>query len=235
MIASSYLSMKLYIVMVTLNCVDYTQKTLGSFKTSLPHNFIIVDNASTDRTNILLNDLSKYSNQIHIRNKTRVSLSVAWNQGLRRAMQDSEFMYAFVINNDIVFESFCVDRLIKFVENHPEYVLVSGVNTRDFRKQEGKIGEGCIDFAAFLITKACIEKVGLFDENFVGAYFEDNDYHQRVKVAKLKTCVVCDVGFYHHGSRTIKEGLDPMELKVLQANFERNKAYFKQKWGFLPK
>jgi GT2 family glycosyltransferase len=227
--------MKLYVVMVTLNCLIYTQRTLGSFKTNLSHNFIIVDNASTDRTNILLDNLSKFLNQIHIRNKTRVSLSTAWNQGLKKALEDSEFKYAYVINNDIEFEPFCVDRLIQFVESHPEYVLVSGLNTRDFAKQEGKIGDGGIDFGAFLVTKECLDKVGFFDENFVGAYYEDNDYHQRVYRAGLKSCVVCDVGFYHYGSRTIKEGMNPMELKQSQANYERNKAYFKQKWGFLPK
>ena len=227
--------MKLYVVIVTLNCLAYTHKTLGSFKTNLSHNFIIVDNASTDRTNMLLDALSKFSNQIHIRNKTRVSLSQAWNQGLKKALEDTEFKYAYVINNDVVFEPFCVDRLIQFVESHIEYGLVSGLNTRDFGKQEGKIGEGGIDFSAFLVTKECLDKVGFFDENFVGAYYEDNDYHHRVYGAGLKSCVVCDVGFFHYGSRTIKEGLNPMELKQSQANFERNKAYFKQKWGFLPK
>jgi GT2 family glycosyltransferase len=227
--------MKLYVVMVTLNCLAYTQKTLGSFKTNLSHNFIIVDNASTDRTNILLDNLSKFPNQISIRNKTRISLSTAWNQGLKRAMEDSEFKYAYVINNDIEFEPFCVDQLIKFVESHPEYVLVSGLNTRDFGKQEGKISDDACDFSAFLVTRECIDKVGFFDEGFVGAYYEDNDYHQRVKVAGLKSCVLCDVGFYHYGSKTLKEGLNPIELKQSQANYDRNKAYFKQKWGFLPK
>jgi len=227
--------MKLYVVMVTLNCVNYTERTLGTFKTDLPHNFVIVDNASTDRTLILLDNLAKFSNQIHIRNKQRVSLSRAWNQGLEVSLQDPEFKYAYVINNDIDFEPYAMDRLVSFVEAHPEYVILSGLNTRDFNKQVGKVGDGCCDFGAFLITKLCIDKIGLFDENFVGAYFEDNDYHERVKRAGLKSCVVCDVGFYHHGSKTLKEGLTKADKQTLSQNYERNKAYFKQKWGFLPK
>jgi len=227
--------MEIYIIMVTLNNVGYTEKTLESFKTDLNHNFIIVDNASIDRTNILLDHLSKFSNQIHIRNRTRVSLSQAWNQGLKKALEDLEFKYAYVINNDIVFEPICLDRLVQFASSHKEYGVVSGLNTRDFQKQPNKIGDGPVDFSAFLVTRGCLEKVGLFDEGFVGAYFEDNDYHHRVILAGFKTCIVCDAGFYHHGSRTIKEGLNPVELKQLQANYERNKAYFKQKWGFLPK
>jgi len=227
--------MNLYIIMLTSNCVNYTHRTLGTFKTNLPHNFIIVDNNSTDDTPKLLQNLAKFPNQIHIYNRHRVSVSVAWNQGLKRAMQDPEFKYAYVINNDIDFEPYTVDRLVSFVEAHPEYVILSGLNTRDFNKQAGQVGEDCCDFAAFLITKTCIDKVGLFDENFVGAYFEDNDYHERVKRAGLKSCVVCDVGHYHHGSRTLKEGWTTEERSILSLNYEKNKAYFKQKWGFLPK
>lgn len=223
----------LNVIMVTLNCLRYTQMTLGSFKTALPHNFVVVDNASTDDTHVLLDDLAEFANQRHVRNKTRVSLSQAWNQGLKLCLNDPEFKYAYVINNDIIFEPFCVDRLVKFVDEHPEYVLVSGLNTRDFKKHE-EIGENMCDFSAFLITKACVEKVGFFDENFIGAFFEDNDYHTRVKKAGLKSCVVASVGFHHFGSRTLWEGLTPAEKSQRDKDYLHNQAYFRAKWGFLP-
>lgn len=225
--------MQLYIVMVTLDCLQYTQLTLGSFKTDLDHNFVIVDNASTDDTHILLDSLAEFPNQKHIRNKTRVSLAEAWNQGLKLCMEDPEFKYAYVINNDIIFEPYCVDKLVQFVEEHPEYVIVSGLNTRDFKKHE-EIGENMCDFSAFLITKKCIEQVGFFDENFIGAYFEDNDYHTRVKKADLKSCVVCTVGFNHLGSKTIQT-MSASDREKLNQCFRHNQAYFLKKWGFLPK
>lgn len=226
--------MQLYIVMLTYNLVGYTQKTLGSFKTELPHNFVIVDNASTDDTQKLLDDLEKFPNQIHIRNKQRISVACAWNQGLKLCLKDPEFKYAFVINNDIVFEPFCVDKLVQFVEENPEYVIVSGLNTRQFKTHD-EIKDDACDFSAFLLTKTCIEKVGFFDENFVGAYYEDNDYHERVKKAGLKSCIVASVGFHHYGSRTLYEGLSPAEKSLRNRDFVHNRDYFEGKWGFLPK
>ena len=226
--------MQLYIVMVTLNCVTYTQQALGSFRTRLPHNVLIVDNASTDRTNKLLDDLSKFNNQIHIRNKKRVSLSHAWNQALKLCMKDSEFKYAYVLNNDVILEPYCVDKLVKFIEEHRNYVLVSAVNTRDHKKKN-VVAEDTVDFSGFLITRECIEKIGYFDENFIGAYFEDNDYHTRVKKAKLKSCLVQSIGYYHFGSKTLNQGLTSAERTIIEKNYLQNRDYFKKKWGFLPK
>jgi len=226
--------MELYFVMVTLNCLHYTQMTLGSIKTDIPHNFIIVDNASTDGTFALLDELSKFPNQIHIRNKVRVSVAQAWNMGLKRCMQDPEFKYAYVINNDILFEEKCVDVLVKFVKEHPEYVIVSGFNRAPQLPSANRIIDDVCDFAAYLITRTCIEKIGYFDEGFEGAYFEDNDYHTRVYRAGLKSCMILDASFNHFKSRTLHEGMTAFEQGTQQAFFERNRAYFKRKWGFVP-
>lgn len=226
--------MKLYVVMVTLNCLYCTQQTLGSFKTNIPHNFVIVDNASTDGTQTLLNDLSAYPNQIHIKNASRVSVTKAWNQGLEVCLKDPEFKYVYVINNDIVFEPCCVDELVRYVEEHPRYALVSGINTRDHKFNPNQIIEPDCDFSAFLLTRECVEKVGLFDENFVGAYFEDNDYHHRVHAAGLKSCMVSNAKFFHVGSRTINEGLTGEERLKSQNDYNHNKEYFRSKWGFVP-
>lgn len=226
--------MELYIIMPTFNCVKYTQQTLGSIKTNLPCNVIIVDNASTDGTLQLLNDLSKISNQIIIRNMKRISLSAAWNMGLKRAMQDSEFKYAYVLNNDLILEPYQLEVLVAFAKDHPEYVIMSGLNTRVWKKRPNEIVEGACNFSAFFITKSCLEKVGLFDENFLGAYFEDNDYALRVKKAGLKMCVVCDVGFNHFGSVTLREGLTKQEQAHQNACFINNREYFRKKWGFIP-
>lgn len=226
--------MEIYVIMVTLNNVKYTQQTLGSIKTNLPCNVVIVDNASTDGTLQVLNDLSKISNQIIMRNMKRISLSAAWNMGLKRAMQDLEFKYAFVINNDIIFEPYSLEHLVAFAKTHPEYVLMSGLNTRIWKKRPNEVAEDACNFSAFLIAKECILKVGLFDENFLGAYFEDNDYALRVKKAGLRMCVVCDFGFYHYGSTTIREGFTKQEQAQQQACYVNNQNYFKRKWGFIP-
>ena len=222
--------MELYVGMLTHNCVKYTQQTMSSFNTKHAHNWIIVDNASTDGTVQLLKDLEKSPDLTIIRNPSNLGVAKGWNQILRLALKDPECKYIFVINNDIILEPDTLDTLLDFVKAHPEYLIVSGLNTRDFKKKPGHIGENCCDFACYLITRACVEKVGFFDENFIIAYFEDNDYHTRVQKAGIKSCVVSYAGFYHVGSRTIHEG----GIKVSEF-FSRNQVYFKKKWGFLPK
>jgi GT2 family glycosyltransferase len=226
--------MKVYVIMVALNNLKYTRQTLDSFKTDVPHEFIILDNASIDGTPSFLDAWTLKSRHSIILYKMRVCVAKAWNDCLKRALADPEFQYAYIINNDIIFEPYCLDALVKFVEQHPEYKLLSGVNTRDYQKEEGKLGENLCDFSAFLLTRTCIEKIGLFDENFEEAYFEDNDYHQRVYRAGLKSCVVRGVGMFHIGSRTLAEGLTPFEKGMHDALFRRNREYFLEKWGFVP-
>ena len=226
--------MKLYVGMVTLNCFKYTLNTLSSFVTSIPHTFMILDNNSTDDTRSFLEKWGKLPNHEAIYVSPRVCVAKAWNTLLTLAMHDKEFKYCYLINNDIIFEPYVVDHLVTFVEAHPEYKIVSGINTRDFKKNPGQVDENHLDCAAFLITRECIEKVGFFDENFVEAYFEDNDYHQRVFRAGLKSCIVSDVGFFHIGSRTIHEGFSKAEQVEHHKNFERNREYFRKKWGFVP-
>jgi GT2 family glycosyltransferase len=75
-----------------------------------------------------------------------------------------------------------------------------------------------------------VTRVGVFDEGFKIAYFEDNDYHHRMMDEDVKA--ECDLWawFSHYGSRTIKEaGIAP-----LHDQFNANREYFLKKWGFLP-
>jgi len=221
--------MKLYVGMVTHNCVKYTRQTIDTFKTKHPYIWVIVDNGSTDGTVKLLDSLAGSPNYVIIRNGANIGVAKAWNQIIRTCLSDPEFKYVFIMNNDLILNEHSLDPLIEFVEAHADYGIVSGINTKEHKVEEGRISDGCCDFSAFLLCRSCIEKVGLFDENFVLAYFEDNDYHERVKRAGVKSCMVWWSPFYHIGSRTITEGgVDHV------AAFERNREYFKRKWGFVP-
>jgi len=221
--------MKLYVGMVTLNCVKYTEQTVNTFRCGRPNNWVVVDNNSSDGTLAFLDSLGERPNFHIIKNLGNRGVAKAWNQIIGVCMADREFRYVWIINNDLILNEKSLDPLVDFVEAHPEFMLVSGVNTRDFKVEEGRVSEDSIDFAAFLLARGCIEKVGLFDENFVLAYFEDNDYHERVKRAGVKNGRLWFAPFYHVGSRTITEG------GIRHAPyFEQNKAYFKKKWGFVP-
>ena len=225
--------MELYIGTLTLNCVHYTQQMLGSVMTGHPHNFIIVDNGSTDATLHVLDDLSHFTNQIHIRNRQNRGVAAGWNQIIRRALFDPECLYIYIINNDLILNASSIDKLLEFLKANPKYIAVSSIEANRFKPQPGHVDDKALNFAVCMFTRKCIEVVGLFDEQFYPAYFEDNDYMERIKKEAwplgLKTGVVHDSTVTHIGSRTIVEG-----GVILGTAFQQNRARFRKKWGFVP-
>jgi hypothetical protein len=86
------------------------------------------------------------------------------------------------------------------------------------------------DFSCFLIRKEVFEEVGPFDERFEGAYCEDSDYHVRMHRAAI-TAYALELPFLHHGAQTVKNA-DPGDQKRIQIQADKNRALFKQIYGF---
>jgi GT2 family glycosyltransferase len=206
---------------------------LSNFKTKCPHNFVWVDNGSTDGTLTLMASLAKYPNQIHISNVVNRGVAAGWNQILRVCMADPEFRYVYLVNNDLVFQGDACGVLYDFLEAHPDYVAVSSIQANRVKPALGCVDNSHLEFVAIMLTRFCIEQVGYFDERFFPAYYEDNDYSERIKRVLLskgyQSGTVHDSQVLHVGSRTIKEG----GVNVAKS-FEDNKRKFKEKWGFLP-
>lgn len=87
-------------------------------------------------------------------------------------------------------------------------------------------------FSCFMLTPECVTKVGLFDEEFYPAYFEDNDYYRRLKLAGFSTHAVT-TNIQHFGSATIKN-YDAETMTKHHETFNRNKQRYLTKWGGLP-
>ena len=87
------------------------------------------------------------------------------------------------------------------------------------------------DFAAFMINRTCWETIGEFDELFAKAYFEDNCFHRRIKLAGLKAITLPTALFYHYGSRTQNQDLNPLTAITKSQMFEKNRRFYIQKWG----
>lgn len=94
-------------------------------------------------------------------------------------------------------------------------------------------------FSAFLLTPLCKERVGLFDENFFPAYFEDCDYDYRLKLSGVPRIELSEiyegVKFCIHGeapdwgSCTIKS--DAEIKRRCDILFPRLHEYYVSKWG----
>lgn len=167
-------------------------------------------------------------------------LAKAWNEGTRWA-KDEDCSYILICNDDILFSPWTIDNLVKHMDAHPDCVLVSGSDQRAdlpdpyaiFSLEEPK--ENSIsehpDFACFMIRPDTFDKIGDFDESFVPAYFEDNDYHYRIKLLGHKAQATTAAPYYHFGSQTQNSSEGPVVPSYI---FENNRTYFQKKWGGLP-
>ena len=85
------------------------------------------------------------------------------------------------------------------------------------------------DWSAFIIPKKTFERVGQFDEKFYPAYYEDNDYHYRMKLLGMNYNQTPILNPYlYNASMTTQKN------PSLKDGIEKNKQYYRQKWGGFP-
>lgn len=249
--------MRIGIVIPCINLWDrYTKPCLESIKTKYDYRVVLVDNASSDKTCEEASKLvsSKFS---HKRNQFNWGVQRSWNYGIQDSF-DNGCEYVLICNNDILLHPDCIDRLVerfRMAEGNlqydadtskldPKIVMITAMDARgecaypeklfDLKSADkGEVGESeGPNFSAYMINRRCWEEVGKFDEGFFPAYFEDNDYHYRIKLAGLKAIVYPPALFFHYGSRTQNESGDiPL---VPGSLFEKNRSYFIRKWGGVP-
>jgi GT2 family glycosyltransferase len=170
--------------------------------------------------------------------KWRWPLAQAWNWGVEQA---SDCDYVMVINDDILFSPYCIDRLATTLsECDKDVVMVTPHNMRAQIDDPYEIlnmmqtgFEGLVDgpdFSCFMVKPDILNVVGRFDENFRPAYFEDNDYHRRINLLGLSAVKVASIPYYHYGS--VSQNMHGPACVPEQ--FERNRGYYFEKWGGHP-
>ena len=89
--------------------------------------------------------------------------------------------------------------------------------------------KGTKNFCAFILTVFAHQLYGKFDENFKPAYFEDNDYLYRLKLADAYTITteLLDPKIYRNSMTIMKD-------RSLNDNFQKNQDLYIEKWGGLP-
>lgn len=90
-------------------------------------------------------------------------------------------------------------------------------------------------FHSFVITPKSIETVGQFDENIYPAYFEDNDYKNRLKLSGQSVSVIPNIHL-HTGDSSKKESctlnsMNPQQRHKMEICISRNRYYYYSKWG----
>jgi GT2 family glycosyltransferase len=188
----------------TINRADLLNEALDKYRwTWSKRHIYIVDNGNQE-----IDDSNPW---VHIHRPFKnLGVSASWNWCLKKAFENG-YTHIAILNDDIVWEK-TIDQIEQFIKDNPAGLYVSG-------------GTWC----CFILSYEAFMKVGGFDEGFYPAYFEDNDFCYRCRLAEIPR--VTDPFFspeVYRNSMTIdKDG-------SLNTNFDTNKEKFAVKWGGEP-
>ena len=245
---------KIAIIVPAINCwKKYSEGCIDSIQTAMVYakahdiecRILFIDNASTDETKT---EAGKRVSErfCHQRNEERWGFQKSVNFGVNDAWERG-FDYALVCNNDILLHPEAVWRLVEGFDKEREYE-VGMVTCMDVRgetdpgalpQMSTKEKEECPEakhpnFSAFMLSRECWDTIGEFDELYAPAYFEDNDFHYRMKLADIAAIVYPPALFYHFGSGTQNNANENGQPMVPGPMFENNRAFYVKKWGGLP-
>ena len=234
--------MKTAIVFPVFNCLEYTKQALESVVSKDKHLVIIIDNGSTDGTKEFCESYEPLKDQgfKYVRHEENTGVAAAWNEGIAKAIElHPTIEYVLVSNNDVILHPKTIDNMIDSLDRHEDWGMVTASNQRAVIQEAEAIkvkeieipaesfSEGP-DFGCFMIRKSAYDKVGKFDEGFVLGFFEDNDYHFRMKKLAIPAMTTTLCPYYHFGSRT--QNQKPGGI-VDGKQFDRNRQYYVQKHG----
>jgi hypothetical protein len=141
-----------------------------------------------------------------------IGVAASWNFATEIFHSETAWL---IVNDDQEFQPGCLKRVYEAAEAHAKDYPFIFVN--EFR---------AFDF--FVWTRKGVDELGLFDENFWPAYFEDWEMRLRMDIAGLQ-------GYAIPGPFPVKHGKPqpggPAYHKMLKACEELNQNYFMRKWG----
>ncbi len=204
---------------------------------------VFVDNGSTDGS--LERVVAQFPRAAVIQNGTNLGFGEASNQGARLALERGADL-VFFVNNDVVLSAGTLDRLTRELERDPRVGIVGprvlyrddparvwaaggmltwrenlstlvGHGERDAPEFHATRDVDYVAGCALLATRACLERVGLFDATYF-AYMEDVDLCLRAKHAGFGVRVVGEVSVLHATSSATGGGYNPRRKWMMGVN-----------------
>lgn len=191
---------KVLITMLTYNLLNMTKKAIASIRSYYDYDVFVVDNESKDGTPEWL------ASQGYDFVSKKTSVAAAQNIALKKFLAGDYDLFIF-LNNDIVLRSDYIDKLVEAqartgawgivgdVLGTPPWAVDDSIIKDYWDKQVSEIPAG--SYSATLLTRECVEKVGLFNEVFTPRYIEDNDYTLRIRLAGGSFWQTSHAQFYH--------------------------------------
>ena len=218
--------------------MEWLSRCLESIKNStVKLNAIIIDNASVDGTQAFIK--KTYSEFDLIESESNLGFGAANNIGIKKAFEQGADS-VFLLNQDAWLQPYTISELILLAEQNKDYFVLSPLHIEadgerldgnfinylhkskennmlsDFilSKPKKKIYKvGFINAAAWLVTRECYEKIGLFDGVFFH-YGEDVNYCQRINYHGGKIGVVPSVKVVHDRNTYAKKKAQKLDSKV---------------------
>ncbi|ELI6454978.1 glycosyltransferase family 2 protein [Flavobacterium psychrophilum] len=233
---------KIFVIIVTYNGSKWIEKCINSLLRSIyPINILVVDNCSTDDSVELLKQFS----EIHlIQSKENLGFGKANNIGIDYAL-NNKADYVFLLNQDTWVFDDTISNLVVMAQNNPSFGIVSpmhfsgdektldkGFVTYYNRNVEENAGKNIaivpfVNAAAWLVSSACLQKVGGFESLF-GHYGEDRNYCDRVLYHQFQIVIAKNAKICHDRkiSRSFKKDLIQSKYKMLSQVLDINNTLF---------
>lgn len=236
------ISKQIYCVIVSFNGIQWLAKCLSSLEnSSLFLNIIVVDNGSTDgSTNLIVN---QFPNAILVQAEENLGFGKANNIGIEIALRNKAD-FVFLLNQDAWVEPNSIELLVSAMLNNPEFGIVSPMHLNgkgdklDFRfsryinpalcedlysdiylkaLKKNPYNTPFVNAAAWLISTACLRKVGGFSPSFFH-YAEDDNYCHRVLYHNFEIGVVPESRIYHDREHRKNDNSFPEQKKRFLRN-----------------
>lgn len=200
--------MKVSAIVVTYNGEDYIDDCLKSLlKSKIQLDIYVIDNNSKDSTKDIVKRHKPYLKKI-IFSDNNLGFGKANNIALELCL---DYDFCFLINQDAYIEDVTVENLINIWKQNQNFGIISPIhlnssNELDFmfktylrQGEEGNSDIVDVEFvnaALWLISGACLRKVGLFDSIYPH-YGEDGNYCDRVRYHGFKIGIVTNAKAWH--------------------------------------
>lgn len=204
----------LSIIIVNYNNEKFLKDCLGSIynatkKTSFE--IIFIDNNSSDSSLELV--AREFPKVKVIRNNKNLGFCKANNQGLKIY----QGKYALLLNTDTVVKDGALDRLVEFMDSHPDIGACGpkllnpdgtpqhqgGLFNRKFWLSKNPTKVDYVIGACLLVQRDAIDKIGGLDENFFFSN-DDLDWCRRIRKAGWDVYFIPQAEVIHYGGYTTK-------------------------------
>jgi GT2 family glycosyltransferase len=239
------------IIIPCWNGLPYLKDCLKSVSrwTREPYEIIIVDNGSAAPTRRFLDEWGRRKGERRrlIRNSSNLGFTKAINQGMKAA----KGRYLVWLNTDAVATPRWLERLADCARRAPWIGAVGPLTNNE--KGELNAASRKLVFSlkrtaataealalqnagrasaaywlagfCFLLKREAFERVGLLDERFGTAFYEDYDYCLRLRQAGYEVVVAEDAFVYHHWHKSFESEAGRLRQETL------NRQIWIDKWG----